>query len=383
MSATDWLRERLADRTLLDHHCTPPARLDQRLPSGYLAACLLPEGGADTRRDAPYTVTYRLALRWLAELLDCDPTEPAILEARARFSRQAYARLLADDARLGPACCLEADDERIPPPREWSDVVGRPMLALQPVEPVAERLLPHCGSWDELRTLFAQALAEAIGRGARGLVSEFPARTSLAIQPVDVATADRSFYEVRAEIDAGTFEGLTHRRLLYALFWVALEVTAELTVPLHITLGINRTRDPHGDDPALLRPVFEEPRYRHVPIVLVGHARFHPHTPALARAYPHCYHSPGPAFLVEPAAASEMLRTLLASVPATRLLAATGGEFLPERHWFVARLWHHALVRALGTLAEDGFLTLAEAESDAVLVLSGNAQRLYRFPERG
>ncbi|MCS7294448.1 MAG: hypothetical protein NZ761_03535, partial [Dehalococcoidia bacterium] len=210
MSAADWLRERLADQPLVDHYCTPPDRLDQRLPVGFLARCFAPDAPA-TGQDAQYLVSYRLALRWLSDLLDCDPVEPAVLEARAARSRESYARLLADDARLGPLCCVDHEDERVYRPGEWAQLVDRPVATLVPIEALAERLLPHCNSWDEFRTLFAQTLAEAIGRGARGLVSDFPFRTSLAIQPVDVATADRSFHEVRAEIDAGSFERLAHR----------------------------------------------------------------------------------------------------------------------------------------------------------------------------
>ncbi|MDW8060039.1 MAG: hypothetical protein RMK01_08195 [Thermomicrobium sp.] len=380
MSAADWLRERLADQVLFDQHCTPPQRLEPRLPTGFLARCFLPDALPEAQQDAPYTATYRLALRWLAELLDCDPIEQAVLDARAARSSATYARLLADDARLGPMCAVESDDEHVYRPAEWAELVDRPLATLLPIEPLAERLLPHCDSWDDLRTLFARALAEAIGRGARGLVSDFPLRTSLAIHPIDVATADRSFYEVRAEIDAGTFTRLEHRRLLYGLLWVALEVAAELTVPLHLTLGAHPTRDPHGDDPAFLRPLFDEPRYQHVPIVLVATARLHPHAVALARHYPHCSVAPGPAFLLEPAAATSILRDLLASVPTTRVLASTGGAFLPEQQWFVARLWRRALVHALGTLVDEDVLTPAEAETDASLVLAGNAQRLYRFP---
>jgi len=380
MSATDWLRERLADHVLFDQHCTPPERLDQRLPVGFLARCFLPDAPSAGLQDAGFVLAHRLALRWLAELLDCDPVEPAIVEARAGYPSNHYARLLADDARLGPLCCVDHEDERVYRPAEWAQLVDRPVATLVPIEALAERLLPHCNSWDEFRTLFAQTLAEAIGRGARGLVSDFPFRTSLAIQPVDVATADRSFHEVRAEIDAGSFERLAHRRLLYAVFWVALEVAAELTVPLHVLIGSSLTRDPHSDDPALFRPVFDEPRYQHVPIVLVSYAHLHPHTVALARHYPNAHLAPGPAFLVEPATASDMLRQLLASVPTTKVLASTGGAFLPERQWLVARLWRSALVRALGVLVDEGFITPAEAETDATLILAGNAQRLYRFP---
>jgi hypothetical protein len=380
MSAVDWLRERLSDRTLFDHSCQPPERLSTRIPPDYLRRCFLPESLPDTLRQTPYTVAYRLALRWLAQCLGCDPTEEAILHARAERSFEEYVQLLAEDARLGPACALSSADERVYSPTEWAALVQRPVAELVAVEPLAEKLLPHCTSWDELRTLLAQALAEAVGRGAVALVSDFPRRTSLAIQPIDVATADRSFYEVRAEMDAGLFEQLHHRRLLYALFWVALEVAAELTIPLQLVLPRHPTRDPHADDPAYLRTVLDEPRYQHVPIVLVSPLRLHPHATALARQYPQVLLDPGPSFLAYPGLASATIRELVTSVPTLKLLASTGGHFLPEHQWFVARVWRLALVEALGSLVEDGLLTLAEAEMDAMLILAGNAQRTYRFP---
>ncbi|GBD22229.1 hypothetical protein HRbin28_02707 [bacterium HR28] len=380
MSARDWLHERLADRPLFDHSCTPPQRLAPRIPAGYFHRCFLPDALPDAQRSAPFTLPYRLALRWLAELLGCDPTEQAVLAARAERSLDEYERLLADDARLGPCCAIVAEDEMTRSPTEWAAIIQRPIGSLVPIEPLAERLLPHCSSWDELRTLFAQSLAEAVGRGALGFVSDFPQRTSLAIQPVDVATADRSFYEVRAEIDAGSFRQLQHRRLLYALFWVALEVAAELSIPFQILLAQGSARDPHADDPSLFQIVLDEPRYQHVPLVFVSAVRLHPHALALARRYPHLYLDPGPAFLSRPSEAPALLRELLASVPTTKLLASTGGQFLPERQWFVARMWRHAIVRAFGALIDEGLSTLADAETDATLLLYGNAQRIYRFP---
>jgi hypothetical protein len=380
MSAVDWLRERLSDRTLFDHSCQPPERLSTHIPPDYLRRCFMPESLPDTLRQTPYTVAYRLALRWLAQCLGCDPTEEAILHARAERSFEEDVQLLAEDARLGPACALSSADERVYSPTEWAALVQRPVAELVAVEPLAEKLLPHCTSWDELRTLLAQALAEAVGRGAVALVSDFPRRTSLAIQPIDGATADRSFYEVRAELDAGLFEQLHHRRLLYALFWIALEVAAELTIPLQLVLPRHPARDPHADDPTYLRTVLDEPRYQHVPIVLVSSLRLHPHAIALARQYLQVLLDPGPSFLAYPGLASSTIRELVTSVPTLKLLASTGGYFLPEHQRFVARVWRLALVEALGSLVEDGLLTLAEAEMDAMLILAGNAQRTYRFP---
>ncbi len=380
MSARDWLHERLVDRPLFDHSCTPPQRLTSRIPADYLRRCFLPDALPDAQRFAPSTLPYRLALRWLAELLGCDPTEQAVLTARAQRSPDELERLLADDACLGPCCAIVAEDEMIRSPTEWADIIQRPIGSLVLIEALAERLLPHCSSWDEFRTLFAQSLAEAVGRGALGFVSDFPRRTSFAIQPVDVATADRSFHEVRAEIDAGSFEQLQHRRLLYALFWVALEVAAELSVPLQIHLAQGSARDPHANDPSLFQAVLDEPRYQHVPLVLVSAIRLHPHALALARRYPHLYLDPGPAFLSRPSEAPAMLRELLAGVPTIKLLASTGGQFLPEHQWFVARIWRSAIVRAFGSLIDEGLGTLADAETDAALLLYGNAQRIYRFP---
>ncbi len=380
MTAVDWLQERLSDRYLFDQHCLPPQRLRTALAPEYWRRWLLPEVPPEALRDVPLTLTYRMALRWLAELLGCDPTEAAILEARATFTPERYERLLADDARLGPCCTPRVEDETVRTPSEWSAIVERPVATLLPIESLAERLLPYTSSWDDFRTIFAQSLAEALATGAVGLVSDFPLRTSLAIHPVDMVTAERSFHEVRAEIEGGTFPGLLHRSLLYAIFWQAFEVAAELTVPIQIVLGTSTARDPHAHDPVLLRPVLDEPRYRHVPIVLIGRTRLHPRTVDLVRTYPQLYCDPGPSLCSEPGQAAFQLRDLLSSVPTTRLLASTGGQLLPERQWFVARLWRRALYEALGSLVEDACLTLAEAETDAIRIMSENAQRLYRFP---
>lgn len=380
MSTGEWLKERLSDQMLFDHYCTPPHRFRSKLPLEFLRQGLLPDASPATLSEAPFTLGYRLAIRQLANLLTCDPTEQAILEARAQRHPASYIRLLADDARLGPCCVQVSEDEAVLTPNEWSEMIQRPVAQAQPIEPLAERILPHCSTWDEFRTLFAQALAESLGRGAIALSSDFPQRTSLAIHPVDLTTAERAFSEVRAAHDTGMPPTLQHRTLLYAIFWVALEVAAELNTPLQVVLDSTGTRDPHADDPALFRSVLEEPRYQHVPIILITHTGFHPHIVPLVRHYSHLFCDPGPSFLRQPVKAARLLRDLVTSIPTSKLLASTGGALIPERQWFVAKLWHDSLHLILGFLIDRGYLTLAEAESDARTILAGNAQRVYRFP---
>ena len=384
------LREHLAEFVLLDHHCHAPRRLRQRLQPEHLRRPFTESSDPAMLEHVPHTVVYRLLLRWLSALLGTDPTEQAVLEARAQYDEAAYHRLLADDARLGP--CYDDylfDTERCYSPSEWAALLGRPVVPVIRIETVAEQLLPEAESWADFRRRFSQELA-ARGIEAAGFKSIAAYRGGLAIEPVDLATAEQAFREVRAELDAlrvssGEAEWsarpvfrLTHRPFIDALLWEALEVAAELSRPVqfHVGLGDDDVVLPQSD-PTLLRPIFREARYRHVPIVLLHCYPFVRQAAYLASIYPNVYVDLG---LTLPLAAGEgahLVRTALGLAPASKLLASTDGHELPEFQWLAARLWREALAQALGGLVDDGLLTLADALEVAGMVLAANAQRIY------
>lgn len=385
MHTRDYLDEHIAEMPLVDHHCHAPLRLRQQIKAAHLRQPFTESTIPDVvEQDVPHTVAYRAMIRWLASLLGTDPIEHAVLEARARYEPPAYHRLLADDARLA-ACCDDYlyEEERCYSPGEWAELIGRPVHPVVRIETVAECLLPQVGSWDELRERFSQELVAAAARGTVAFKSIAAYRSGLEIQRVDAASADEAFLQVIADLDAGAFSRLEHKTLIDALLWEALEVAAELGLPLQLHVGL-------GDDdvflptsnPTLLRALFQEERYRHVPIVLLHCYPYIREAAYLASIYPNAYVDLGLTLPLAAGEATDLVRAALGLAPASKLLASTDGHGLPEFQWFAARLWRTTLTRVLSGLVDDDLLTEAEALEVAAMILHANAERIYPVERR-
>jgi len=380
MPASEWLAEPIADIRLLDHHCHAPQRLRQEIMARHLRQPFTESTAPEVvDLDVPQAIAYRAMLRWLARLLGTDPTEPAVLAARARYEAPSYHRLLADDARI--AACFDDylyDEERCYSPAEWADLIGRPVRPIVRIETVAERLLPDARSWDDLRHRFGHELATAAARGAVGLKSIAAYRSGLQIERVDAASADRAFLETIAEIDAGSFRRLEHKTLIDALLWEAVEVAAELGLPLqlHVGLGDDDVFLP-SSDPTFLRPLFQEERYRHVPLVLLHCYPYVRQAAYLASIYPNAYVDLGLTLPLAAGDAASIVREALGLAPTTKILASTDGHSLPEFQWFAARLWRASLIQVLGALVDEALLAQTEALEIAARILHANAERIY------
>src|SRR5437879_5882001 len=76
-----------APELAIDHHCHPLRPWVPRLEPLDLRACFSETLDEGVLRDhVPHTAGYRQALRRLAEVFGCPPTEEAVLDSRSRFS---------------------------------------------------------------------------------------------------------------------------------------------------------------------------------------------------------------------------------------------------------------------------------------------------------
>ena len=380
--AIDRLREEISEIIFLDHHVHAPLRLAGPLDPRTLRATFTESTDPQVQeQDVTGTTGYRTMIRWLAGLLGADPTEAAVLAARANYNVADYHRLLADDARLGP--CLNDylfQHERCYSSTEWSELTGRPVRELLRIETLAEQLAGETTSWEGFRQTFSQALASSVSNGGTGFKSIAAYRTGLQVQPVDAATASAAYDDYRSEIDrvGGGRVRLAHKPLIDALIWETLEVAAELQLPLqfHVALGDDDVYLPTSN-PVLLRAIFREPRYQRVPIVLLHCYPFVREAAYLTSIYPNAYIDLG---LTVPLAGSNctaLIGEALGVAPLHKILASSDGHGVPEFQWFAARLWRASLTEVLGTNVERYMMTDREAIEAAALILHANSERLY------
>lgn len=380
--ATDRLREEISEIIFLDHHCHAPLRLNGPLDPLTLRATFTESTDPQVQeQDVTGTTGYRTMIRWLAGLLGADPTESAVLAARATYDVADYHRLLADDARLGP--CFNDflfQHESCYSSTEWSGLIGRPVRELLRIETLAEQMAGEHSNWEAFRQAFSGALANSVSNGGVGFKSIAAYRTGLEVQPVDAATASAAFDDYCSEIDSADGERvrLAHKPLIDALIWETLEVAAELQLPLqfHVALGDDDVYLPTSN-PVLLRALFREPRYQQVPIVLLHCYPFVREAAYLTSIYPNAYIDLG---LTVPLAGSNcaaLIAEALGVAPLHKILASSDGHAVPEFQWFAVRLWRAALTEVLGNNVDRSMMTEREAIEAAAMILHANSERLY------
>ena len=271
-------------------------------------------------------VTYRRAIRELAEFLGCEPTEEAVRERRngSDFDEYAGALLRATNTEAiyvddGYPTGDTVDWAEL---GELADCESRPVLRL---EDRGERA--------------ADETAAARDRGYIALKTIAAYRGGL----------DRVSEHVVAALEANEATGKA------------------LPVQVHCGFGDS---DLHlwRADPSLLKPLVE--RFRETPFVLLHCYPFVREAGWLAHVYGHVYVDLS---LTIPYVwrGPEMLRQALELAPASKLLYASDASRAPELYYLAAKWWREALAEVLPELFED------DAEAVGRRILRENALEVY------
>ena len=272
-------------------------------------------------------VTYRRAIRELAELLGVEGTEDAVYAHRLATEPGEYARMLLG----GTNSELLLLDDGYPATDvgtawdEFAAMVGipaRPILRLE-IHRLEDVASARAGGYVALKTIAAY-------RGGLDRVSD----------------------HVVAALEAN-------------------EATGDpLPVQVHCGFGDS---DLHlwRSDPSYLKPLIE--RLRETPFVLLHCYPYVREAGWLAHVYGNVWFDLSLTIphVSQPAQA---LRDALELAPVSKLLYASDAARTPELYWLAARWWRRALAEVLPELLPEG-----EAEEAARLVLRENARRLYRL----
>ncbi|MBV9336159.1 MAG: amidohydrolase family protein [Solirubrobacterales bacterium] len=348
------LREVLTKTPAVDHHAhgilrVPPAGLDEF--RGLFSESPDP-------RQWPHVataVTYRRALRVLAEHLGCEPTEAAVYERRLAGDPGEYAGSLLRATNTE----LLLVDEGFPPAdiatswQELGELAGCRTRPVMRIEQIAERV--GIGELDAL----GQAVTAARGRGYVALKTIAAYRGGLDLDALSPPApgADR-------------LEGAPLRDVLLAALEANQATGDPLPVQVHTGFGdsdllLPRTR------PGLLKPLIE--RFPATTFVLLHCYPFVREAGWLAHVYGNVYFDVSLTIphVARPAAA---LYEALELAPASKLLYASDASRTPELFLLAARWWREALAEVLpGLLPED------EAVAAARMILRENALAIYRL----
>lgn len=325
-----------------------------------------------------YSLFYRRSLREIAQLLECEAEEETILERRQQLGLENLTRRCLQASNL-EAIFLDDGflaDEILP--LQWHEKFVSVQRILR-LEYLAQNLLIE----EEKFEVFLERFRSEIDPPPTEVValkSIVAYRTGLDIQLTIKEQAKLAFYTLKREQTENQPLRLASKPLIDFLITQALEIAAKYKMPVQFHTGFG---DPDLDlrlgNPVYLRPLLEEKRFRNAPIVLL-HASY-PYTQEagyLASVYPQVYLDFGLAVpFLSVAGMRSTVQQLLELAPTSKLMYSSDAHNIPELYYLGAKWGREILRQVLEAAVKDSDLTVKQAESVAVAILSENARRLY------
>jgi predicted TIM-barrel fold metal-dependent hydrolase len=365
--------------TLFDHHCHP-LRRPAPLPDGLSFRRYFAESGEpNMKTHIPYNLFYRRGLRDLADLLDCAPTEEAVVAARQRFPPEHYARHLFNQANVR----MLAVDTGIHSVEDYTLVEQRAFLPCQiaetlRLEALVERLALETESFAQFEDAFRSTLDDVRSRGIVAFKSIAAARGGLQLRPLARSEAAAGFAVMKELSRRVGPVRLEDRALLEYTLLIGLEAAAtqELPVQFHTGFG-DRDVDLRDANPLHLRPLFEDETLRGATFVLLHTYPFMREAGYLASVYSQVYVDLSQTIPFAAHGGAHALLQVLELAPTSKVLLATNAGGIPDLFYLGAWYLRHNLGVALTQLHAQGWVTHQQAEQTASQMLYHNAAALY------
>ncbi|QGA21122.1 hypothetical protein EYB26_008832 [Talaromyces marneffei] len=362
------------------------------------------EAAGEALKQAPYTLSHRLAIKQLATLFDCEPTWEAIKATRHKRVTSDYQQLVQQC--LDGTYSLLLDDlltEHDIEDYKWhNQFIDSPSgtRRIVRIEAVASQILHEV--WGPAAVLLEYSKGSG---GIHRFIREFCERISQSCSDPIVAgfksvICYRSGLNVKIDDDKSHSElddmlynivmnepslRIAEKRMNDFILRMALATIRDTAfqdgskpkpIQFHTGLGDNDI-DLVLANPAYLQPLIE--RYHDVDFVLL-HSSY-PYTREagyLASVYPNVYLDLGEVYsMVSKDAELAILRQSMELTPTSRLLWSTDGHFHPETYWLSNRQFRDTLDTVLVDHVKQGVLTVSEAKEAAADILFNNSNKLY------
>ncbi|KJS56699.1 amidohydrolase [Streptomyces rubellomurinus subsp. indigoferus] len=367
----------LAVPALVDHHChgVVAAELADDALAGLLTESDRPPAPGCSHFDSALGLAVR---RWCPPALGLPAHAPAaayLARRRELGAAEATRRLLAA-ARLD-TCLVDtgltaAAGHALLPPSELAEAAGALVREVVRLETVAEAVPAGAEDWP-------RAVAEALAAAATGAVavkSVLAYRHGLAV-PAERPARAAVVAAAGARLRSGRTR-LTDPVLLHHLLWTAVDVCAELRLPLQLHTGFgDPDLDLHRADPSLLADFVRAAEPGGVPLVLLHGYPYHRQAGWLAQAFPTVYTDLGLTASYTGPRVAAVLGEMLELAPFGKLLFSTDAYGLPELFLVGAEQFRHGLGAVLADWQADGACSAADARRIAERIAADNARRLY------
>jgi predicted TIM-barrel fold metal-dependent hydrolase len=378
-SISSGIRLDLSGVPLIDHHAHPIRREPVASETGTFRRYFSESSDPRMVEHLGSTVFYRRAIRDLAALYGCAPTEKAVLATRAAMDPQAVTRhclkaaniaLLLLDTGFNTAASVTAG--------EMAGLTGIPVHPILRVETYVEALIPERNTLAELEDTLRATVRTARAQGIVALKSIAAYRGGLQIKPRTRAEAGAAFTAMRATLEATGQIRLVDRRLLDYVLLAALEEAARQALPVqfHVAFG-DDDADLRLAHPLHLRSLCRDRHFQSVPIILLHCYPYVREAGYLTNLYAHVYVDLSLGVPLTAAGSSARFAEALELAPASKVLFATDAHSIPELFYLGALHGRRALARCLEQMISEEYLTPEEAEATAHQILWQNAQAVY------
>lgn len=331
---------------------------------------------AAARAQAEASLFGSSLLRWLGELLGCEPALEEVEQARSSAVKRdaaGYTRRLLDDQHI--VAVLEAGRPQSPqvPPSEFKDAVGVQVYSVARVETLIDKYREESfsGLVNGLESDLHGAAASGSCLAFKSLIAY---RAGLAVRNPTAAEATQaharwqaSGWKTTPTVNKPMYDFLLHRVML---------VARDVDRPVHIHCGA-ALDDFTSTRPGGLAPFLA--KYSAQPVVLI-HSGYPwvVEAAAMATELPNVFLdisgiTPWGTTVVE-----SSLEACLGILPWGRVLYGSDSPgHDPEAFWMAARIARQALSRVLERTIERDFLTRAQVETIGIAILGSNCQLLH------
>jgi predicted TIM-barrel fold metal-dependent hydrolase len=364
---------------LFDHHCHALRRPGAALDGPALRRHFSESADPAMTPHLSHSLFYRRGLRDLAALLDCAPTEEAVVAARQRIAPEDYARqlivaanitVMAVDTGFRGAENYTLDEQRAFLPCSIYEVLR--------LETLVEELIAATASFAQLEDAYRAALNDLRSRGIVALKSIAAYRGGLQVQSRSRAEAEAVYPALKEAVRRDGRARLSSRPLLEYVLRIGLEAAAaqELPVQFHTGFG-DADADLRSANPLHLRPLLQDEALRGMRFVVLHTYPYMREVGYLAGIYSHVYADLSLTIPFTAHGGAAAIRAVLELAPTSKVLLATDAFSIPELFYLGARYAREGLANALQQLQAEGWLTAAEAEATAQQMLYENAAELY------
>lgn len=399
----DDLRTLIQSHPIIDNHAHNLLSAENALDyDKYPLESITSEAQSEALKQAPHTLSHRLAVKQLATLFACEPAWEAIKAARHKWIRDDYQKLvrkcldgtyslLLDD--LLADCDIQG--------YKWHDQFTGSALGTKRIvriEAVASKILhdlleaqgehrlinSHLTFISEFQRRIDENILDSDVVGFKSVICY---RTGLDIHYAD-SMSESDFVEAFGRVSSQgspfriadkPFNDYLVRMTLDAI-QKAAEDGEHCSKPIQFHTGL-------GDNDinlVLANPAYMQPLIAHYPNVnfVLLHSSY-PYTREagyLASVYPNVYLDLGEVYsMVSKDAELSILRQSMELAPTSRLLWSTDGHFHPETFWLSNKQFRDSLETVLVDYVQQGTLTLPQAKEVAMDILFNNSNRLYNL----